>query len=176
MAKPPPKKRNGPPPGKRGPAPAGDDAPPPPKKQVRGRKRSWPFIVVMFLVWGLIFGAVIFSHFLSGLPDIRNLMARGPQEDVTILDDRGHLVARRGLTQGELADRLGMDRTGLNQIIHGKRAVTPSTALRLAKALGTTPEYWLNAQLAIDLYRASHDELEIAALAKIRPLPDRRTR
>ena len=102
MAKPLPKKRKGPPPGKRGPAPGEDDAPPPAKKQVRGRKRSWPFIVVMFVVWGLIFGAVIFSHFLSGLPDIRNLMARGPQEDVTILDDRGHLVARRGLTQGEM--------------------------------------------------------------------------
>ena len=102
MAKPPPKKRNGPPPGKRAPAPTGDDGPPPPKRQVRGRRRSWPFIVVMFAVWGLIFGAVIFSHFLSGLPDIRNLMARGPQEDVTILDDRGHLIARRGLTQGEM--------------------------------------------------------------------------
>ena len=56
----------------------------------------------MFAVWGLIFGAVLFSHFLSGLPDIRNLMARGPQEDVTILDDRGRLVARRGLIQGEM--------------------------------------------------------------------------
>jgi len=100
MAKPPPKKRKGPPPGKRGPAPAADDAPPP--KQVRRRRSSWPFIVVMFAVWGLIFGAVLFSHFLSGLPDIRNLMARGPQEDVTILDDRGRLVARRGLIQGEM--------------------------------------------------------------------------
>jgi len=102
MAKPPPKKRNGPPPGKRGSAPAGDDESPPPQKQVRGKKSSWPFIVIMFAIWGLIFGAVIFSHFISGLPDVHNLMARGPSEDVTILDDRGRPIARRGLTQGEM--------------------------------------------------------------------------
>lgn len=46
----------------------------------------------------------------------------------------------------------------LNEIMNGRRGVTPSTALRLAKALGTTPEFWLNGQLALDLYRASHDE------------------
>ena len=101
MAKPPPKKRRAPPAAKRGPASAGDDAPSPPK-QARGRRRSWPFILAMFAVWGLIFGAVIFSHFISDLPDVQGLMKAGPSEDVTILDDRGHLVARRGLTQGEM--------------------------------------------------------------------------
>ncbi|MBV9550080.1 MAG: PBP1A family penicillin-binding protein [Alphaproteobacteria bacterium] len=100
MAKPAPKKPSGPPAGKRGGSHGGDDAPPP--KQLRGRKRSWPFIVVMFAIWGLIFGAVIFSHFISGLPDVRNLMKQGPSQDVTILDDRGRLIARRGLTQGEM--------------------------------------------------------------------------
>jgi len=105
MAKPPPKKRKGPPPGRRGGAGGDDeDTPPPPsgKKQVRGRKSSWPFIVMMFAIWGLIFGAVVFSHFISGLPDVHDLMKQGPSEDVTILDDRGRLVARRGLTQGEM--------------------------------------------------------------------------
>lgn len=80
-----------------------DDKPPTPKPAIR-RKRSWPYVVVMFAIWGLIFGAVIFSHFLSGMPDIRNLMAAGPSEDVTILDDRGRLIARRGLTQGARVD------------------------------------------------------------------------
>jgi penicillin-binding protein 1A len=104
MGKPPPKKPAGGKPGKtpargRAPAPAAydDDAPPRPTR----RKRSWPYVVVMFAIWGLIFGAVIFSHFISGMPDVRNLMARGPSEDVTILDDHGRLIARRGLTQGE---------------------------------------------------------------------------
>ena len=54
----------------------------------------------MFAIWALIFGAVIFSHFLSGLPDVRNIMAASVSEDVTILDDSGRLIARRGLTQG----------------------------------------------------------------------------
>jgi penicillin-binding protein 1A len=54
----------------------------------------------MFGIWALIFGAVIFSHFLSGLPDVRNIMQPVASEDVTILDDHGRLIARRGLTQG----------------------------------------------------------------------------
>lgn len=105
MAKPAPKKRSGPPAGKRGGGggkPPGDDAPASPQKQVRGPRRSWPFVLIMFAIWGLIFGAVIYSHFISGLPDVGNLMKMGPSEDVTILDDRGRLIARRGLTQGEM--------------------------------------------------------------------------
>jgi penicillin-binding protein 1A len=106
MGKPAPKKRSGPPAGKRGGgggAPPSDDGPSPPKRQLRGgKKRSWPFIILMFLIWGGIFGAVMFSHFISGLPDVKNLMAQGPSEDVTILDDRGRVIVRRGLTQGEM--------------------------------------------------------------------------
>ncbi len=66
------------------------------------RKRIWPYVLVMLVVWGVIFGAVFWSHFLSDLPDVHNLMAAAPARDVTILDDRGQLVARRGLTQGAM--------------------------------------------------------------------------
>jgi penicillin-binding protein 1A len=52
--------------------------------------------------WAVIFAGLSFSHFLSGLPDVRNLMISGPSQDITILDDRGRLIARRGLTQGRL--------------------------------------------------------------------------
>jgi antitoxin HigA-1 len=75
-----------------------------------------------------------------------------------------------GLTQTELARRLGIRRDRLNEIINGRRAVTPSTALLLAKAFGTSPEFWLNGQLTLDLYRAQHDAREITALSKVRPL------
>src|SRR5215471_3136853 len=44
-----------------------------------------------------------------------------------------------GMTQAELADRIGVSYVRLNEIINGRRGITPSTALRLAKALGTTP-------------------------------------
>jgi antitoxin HigA-1 len=75
-----------------------------------------------------------------------------------------------GMTQAELAERIGVSYVRLNEIINGRRGVTPSTALRLAKALGTTPEFWLNGQLALDLYRASHDEDEIRELERIEPV------
>jgi addiction module HigA family antidote len=75
-----------------------------------------------------------------------------------------------GMTQTELADRMGVSFVRLNEIVNGRRGITPSTALRLAKALGTTPQSWLNGQLALDLYRASHDEDEIRQLERIEPV------
>jgi antitoxin HigA-1 len=75
-----------------------------------------------------------------------------------------------GLTQAELASKLGMPRVAVNAIINGKRSVTPGTAMRLAKALGTTPEFWINGQIAVDLYRAVHDAEQIRAVAKITPI------
>src|SRR6202012_2956400 len=74
-----------------------DDAPPPPPK----RKAAWPFVLVMLLIWSAIFGAIFYSNFLSNLPDVKNLLVAGPTRDVTILDDRGRLIARRGFTQGQ---------------------------------------------------------------------------
>ena len=104
MGKPPPKKSSGKPPGKppgRGRAPASFDNDAPSPKPLTRRKRSWPYVIIMFAIWGLIFGVVIFSHFISGLPDVRNLMTPAASQDVTLLDDHGRLIARRGLTQGE---------------------------------------------------------------------------
>ena len=72
-----------------------------------------------------------------------------------------------GLTQAELADRIGVSYVRLNEIVNGRRGITPSTALRLAKALGTTAQFWLNGQLAVDLYRVSHDEEELRQLDRI---------
>ena len=56
----------------------------------------------MLLGWGVIFGGLFFSRFLSGLPDVSHLMVVGPSQDITILDDRGRQIARRGLTQGAM--------------------------------------------------------------------------
>jgi addiction module HigA family antidote len=75
-----------------------------------------------------------------------------------------------GLTQAELAERIGVSYVRLNEIVNGRRGITPSTALRLAKALGTTPDFWLNSQLAVDLYRVSHDEEELRQLERIQPV------
>jgi len=68
------------------------------------------------------------------------------------------------LTQKELAERIGVSYPRVNELVHGKRGVTPDTALRLARFFGTTPEFWLNLQQAYDLYRArqnlNHESIE----------------
>lgn len=61
-----------------------------------------------------------------------------------------------GFTQVEAADKMGISLNRLNELIRGKRGVTADTALRLAKLLKTTPEFWLNLQNASDLYDARH--------------------
>ncbi len=72
-----------------------------------------------------------------------------------------------GLTQRELAARIGVPYQRVNDIVNGRRGVTPSTALRLAKFFGTSAAFWMNLQLRWDLYFAQRDETE--ALEQIRP-------
>ena len=59
-----------------------------------------------------------------------------------------------GLTQVAAADKMGISVNRLNELIRGKRGVTADTALRLAKLLKTSPEFWMNLQAAWDLYYA----------------------
>ncbi len=76
-----------------------------------------------------------------------------------------------GVTQVELAERIRVPYVRVNELVNGKRRVTPSTAPRLAKAFGTSPEFWLNGQLALDLYKAINDEREIEEVEQIEPVP-----
>jgi addiction module HigA family antidote len=59
-----------------------------------------------------------------------------------------------GITQDRLAKALGVSRLTINEIVNEKRTVTADMALKLAKALGTDPEFWLNLQQGFDLARA----------------------
>jgi antitoxin HigA-1 len=61
------------------------------------------------------------------------------------------------LTQLALAKKMGVDIQLVNGVINGRRAVTAKTALLLAKVLKTTPEFWLNAQMAVDLWHARYE-------------------
>ena len=56
-----------------------------------------------------------------------------------------------GQTQVALAEHLGVPVQRINELVRGKRGVTPETAWLLAQALNTTPEFWLNLQAAHDL-------------------------
>ena len=59
------------------------------------------------------------------------------------------------MTQKRLADHIGCDVKVINRIVNGRSAVTAEMALKLGAALGMSPDFWLNAQKACDLYRAS---------------------
>ena len=59
-----------------------------------------------------------------------------------------------GLTQKELAAALSITRVRLSEIIRGKRAITPDTALRLARFFDATPEFWLGLQTDLNLWDA----------------------
>lgn len=62
-----------------------------------------------------------------------------------------------GITQNQLGRDLGISPRRINEIVHGKRRITADTALRLARHIGTTPQFWLNLQTHYDLDLAEDD-------------------
>lgn len=73
------------------------------------------------------------------------------------------------LTQRELAEAIRVPYQRINELVNGKRGMTPSTALRLEKFFGMSASFWLNLQLRWDLYFAQQAEEE--ELATITPYP-----
>ena len=60
-----------------------------------------------------------------------------------------------GLTVASLAESLGVSRQTVNELLRERRALSPEMALRLSRLFGNTPEFWLNAQRAVDLWDAA---------------------
>ena len=73
-----------------------------------------------------------------------------------------------GLTQNDLANAIQVPYQRINEIVNGKRGISPSTALRLARVFKMTPDFWLNLQLRWDLYFAQQSEDTV--LKGLRPL------
>lgn len=68
-----------------------------------------------------------------------------------------------GLTVTDFAESLGISRQSANELLRERRSVSPEMALRLARFFGNTPEFWLNAQRAVDLWitmRKKKSEIE----------------
>ncbi|MGH8002266.1 MAG: HigA family addiction module antitoxin [Brasilonema sp.] len=65
-----------------------------------------------------------------------------------------------GVSQRELADAIHVPYQRVNEIVNGKRGITPSTALRLEKFFGNNSEFWLNLQQSWDLYHVLSSERE----------------
>ena len=68
---------------------------------------------------------------------------------------REEYLAPLGMTQKVLAEHLGCDLKVVNRIVNGRSALTAEMALKLGAAFRTTPDFWMNAQKAVDLWDAS---------------------
>lgn len=73
----------------------------------------------------------------------------------------GEFLDPMELTQRELADAIAVPYQRVNEIVNGRRGVTPSTALRLSTYFGTSTDFWMNLQLRWDLYHAREAEADI---------------
>lgn len=73
-----------------------------------------------------------------------------------------------GLTVAGLADAVGVSRQSINELLRGRRALSPEMALRLSRLFGNSAEFWLNAQGAVDLWDAAHAIK--GEVARIKPL------
>lgn len=75
-----------------------------------------------------------------------------------------------GISQTDLAAQLEISYPRLNELIHGKRGVTPDTALRLERVFGMSATFWLNLQTLWDLFAAQHSA-DAKAIARLRRHP-----
>ena len=76
------------------------------------------------------------------------------------------------MTQVEFAQRLGVTRLTVSELLHEKRSMTPEMALRVATLLRTTPESWLRMQEAVDLWQVRQERAD--KLAEVKPLEKER--
>jgi len=99
------------------------------------------------------------------VPNTRQMKRRPTHPGEMLRED---FMPEYGLTVAGLAAAVGVSRQSVNELLRGRRAVSPQMALRLSRLFGNAPEFWLNAQRAVDLWdaaRAIKDEL-----ARIKPL------
>ena len=75
-----------------------------------------------------------------------------------------------GLTQGALAQAMGVQRKHVNELCNARRNVTAATALILARVFGNSADFWLNVQRRNDLWDAMHSPKERKRIERARPL------
>ena len=99
------------------------------------------------------------------LPNTR-AMTRRPTHPGEML--REDFLPDYGLTVAGLATAAGVSRQSINELLRGRRSVSPEMALRLSRLFGNTAEFWLNAQRAVDLWDALQTVKD--DVARIKPL------
>ncbi|MBY0358730.1 MAG: HigA family addiction module antidote protein [Candidatus Obscuribacterales bacterium] len=96
---------------------------------------------------------------------MKRQMLREPTKPGEILLEE--FLVPLGLSQSAFARHLGWSQPKMNEIITGKRGITPQTAMDLADALRTTAQFWLNLQLAVDLWHAQQKHKPLKPLANL---------
>ena len=87
-----------------------------------------------------------------GIPNSKERKVRPTHPGEMLRED---FLPDYGLTVSGLAQALGVSRQTVNEVLRERRAVTPEMALRLSRLFGNTPEFWLNAHRAVDLWEAA---------------------
>jgi addiction module HigA family antidote len=96
----------------------------------------------------------------------QGIMKRKPTHPGEML--REDFLPDFGLTVSGLAEAVGVSRQSINELLRERRAISPEMALRLSRFFSNSPEFWLNAQRAVDLWEASQAIKE--DISRIKPL------
>jgi addiction module HigA family antidote len=99
------------------------------------------------------------------IPNTRPIRRRPTHPGEMLRED---FLPEYGLSVAGLAEAISVSRQSINELLRERRALSPEMALRLARLFGNSPEFWLNAQRAVDLWdatRAIEDDV-----GKIKPL------
>ncbi len=80
------------------------------------------------------------------------------------------IIKELPITQEQLANKLGVSRRTINQLVNGKRRISVDLALRIGRFTNTTPEMWLNLQASVDIWDA-HNSPSYSSILKIQPIP-----
>lgn len=86
------------------------------------------------------------------IPSTRTVLRRPIHPGEMLRED---FMPDYGLTVAALAEAAGVSRQSVNELLRGRRALSPEMALRLSRLFGNSPEFWLNAQRAVDLWDAA---------------------
>ena len=78
-------------------------------------------------------------------------------------------MSELGITQFRLAEAIGVPPTRIHDIVYCRRPITADTALRIGRALGMTPDYWLNLQQTFDL-DVARAKTDISAIEPLVPV------
>jgi antitoxin HigA-1 len=93
-------------------------------------------------------------------------MKRKPTSPGEILSEE--FLKPLGITQKDFAEHIGCDYKVINRIVNERASITPEMAIKIAAAFDTSPDFWLNAQMAVDLWSLRSKKLKISLLIRRR--------